>query len=106
MQLRVADRLVLLNSIPATGDITTLKIVRKLREQLSFTEKEHSELKFKEEASHVFWNTEADTPKDINIGPKAAQIVSDALQLLNKQKKLTEDHLPVWEMFCSENEEE
>ena len=35
MELSVYDRLILLNILPKEGDFTTLKIVRKLREDLT-----------------------------------------------------------------------
>jgi len=41
MELTIAERFVLLNMLPQQGDITTVKIVRRLREALSFSEQEH-----------------------------------------------------------------
>ena len=47
MKLTIPERLVLVNILPPEGDYTTLKLVRKLRESLSFTEEEHKQLNFR-----------------------------------------------------------
>lgn len=43
MELSVLERLKLLECLPREGDYTTIKIVRELREALSFKENEHIE---------------------------------------------------------------
>lgn len=47
MKLTVPERLVLVNILPPEGDYTTLKLVRKLRESLSFSEEEHKQVNFR-----------------------------------------------------------
>ncbi len=44
MKLSVGERLQLLALLPSEGEITSLKILRKLRESLSFSEEEHRSL--------------------------------------------------------------
>jgi hypothetical protein len=99
MELSILERLVLLNSLPAQGDITTIKIVRKLREDLSFSEEEHKALNFKQEADRLLWNQDAIAMKDITLGEKALKVIRDALVSLNQKKELHADHLDVYEKF-------
>lgn len=47
VKLQVAERINLLSILPREGDFLTLKIVRQLRESLSFKDAEHDKLKFK-----------------------------------------------------------
>ena len=47
MKLTIPERLVLITILPAEGDYTTLKLVRKLKESLSFSEEEHKQLNFR-----------------------------------------------------------
>jgi len=47
MKLTVQERVVLVTILPAEGDYTTIKLVRKLRESLSFSEEEHKQLNFR-----------------------------------------------------------
>ncbi|MDD5510903.1 MAG: hypothetical protein PHI12_08835 [Dehalococcoidales bacterium] len=101
MQLGVFDRLILLNILPKEGDFTTLKIIRKLREDLSFTEDEHKALNFVQEEGNIKWQTEADIPKEILIGEKATDIIVEVLKKLDKDKKLTDQHVSVYEKFVS-----
>jgi hypothetical protein len=99
MELGILERLVLLNSLPAQGDITTIKIVRKLREDLSFSEAEHKALNFKQEADRLLWNKDAIVTKDVKLGEKAMKVIRDALTDLNKKKELHSDHLDIYEKF-------
>ena len=99
MELQVGERLVLLSLLPQEGDFTTLKILRGLREDLSFSEEEHKNYNFKEEDNFVFWATEKDTPKDVQIGEKATDIIVDALKKLNEAKKLKDEHFNLYEKF-------
>ncbi len=99
MELKVYDRLILLNILPKEGDFTTLKIIRKLREDLSFSESEHATLNFKQDGGNVQWKQEGDIPKEISIGEKATDIIVEVLKKLDKEKKLQESHYRIYELF-------
>ena len=45
MKLDVGERIRLLGILPEKGNLLTLKIVRELRDDLSFSEKEHKDFK-------------------------------------------------------------
>ncbi len=102
MELSVFERLILLNVLPREGDFTTLKIVRKLREDLSFTEEEHKVLQFQQDGTQMQWKREGDIPKDISIGEKATDVIVGVLKKLNADKKLTEQHFSLYEKFVGE----
>ena len=99
MELSVYNRLILLNILPKEGDFTTLKIVRKLREDLSFSEQEHATLQFKQDGGNVQWKQEGDVAVEIPIGEKATDIIVEVLKKLDKEKKLTESHVDLYEKF-------
>jgi len=102
MELQISERLVLLSILPVEGDFTTLKIVRKLRESLSFNEEEHKLYKFKQEEGKVFWDNDAGDSKDIDIGEKAQDIIVNALEKLNQDKKLRDEHFSLYEKFVGD----
>lgn len=102
MKLGVFDRLILLNILPKEGDFTTLKIIRQMREDLSFSEAEHKALEFKFEEQNVQWRQGADKPKDINFGDKAIAIIKEVLKKLNDDKKLSDQHYSLYEKFIGE----
>ncbi|GAG94130.1 unnamed protein product [marine sediment metagenome] len=100
MKLTIFERLILLNILQTVeGDFTTIKIMRQLQEELSFTEEEHKKLQFKQKKGQVFWKTEAAKDKDITIGEKAKDIIVNTLKKLNDQKKLKDEHFTLYEKF-------
>uniref|UniRef100_A0A6M3KQS2 Uncharacterized protein n=1 Tax=viral metagenome TaxID=1070528 RepID=A0A6M3KQS2_9ZZZZ len=105
MELKVYERLVLLAILPKEGNFITLKVVRQLREALSFTEEEIKVLNFVQdvEKEKVTWNQAADKPIEIKIGEKATEIVVEALKKLDKEQKLTEQHFGLYEKFVEGN---
>ena len=99
MQLNIMDRMILLNILPHEGDYSTLKILRQLQSDLSFTEEEHKAIIFIKTPEGIQWETDKDFTKDISIGPKATQIITECLENLNNTKKLTEQLFPLYEKF-------
>lgn len=104
MKFTVKERILLLQVLPPTGDMTTLKIVRDTQDALTFREEEHKQ--FKLEAAIVDgsirgykWDTSADVAVDIPIGDKAFQILLEGFQKLDREKNLTLDTLKLYERF-------
>jgi len=98
MKLSVNSRLILLGIIPLQGDFTTLKIIRDMRDELSFSEEEHKELQFRQEETMVYWE-DGFEDKEINFGEKATDIIVDAFKKLDGQKKLRIEHMELYEKF-------
>jgi len=106
MKLSVFERVILLNIIPQESDLTTLKIVRKMRDDLSFSEEEYKFLQFKtDENSMTTWE-EGMEDIEVNIGEKATDIIVDAFKKLDSQKRLKLEHLPIYERFVEADENE
>ncbi len=113
MRLLIHERLNLMGLLPQEGDFTTLRIVREMREALSFTEKEHEALNFKQveeegKPAQITWTNPEDSEilnKDVPIGKKGQKIIEDALEKLDKDKKLTEQHFSLYEKFCMDGKE-
>jgi len=104
-ELTVVERLVLLNILPKEGDFTTIKLLRKLRENLSFDEDEHKKLNFVQDGDQVRWDMKAVVEKHIAIGEKMTDIIQGALKKLNDEKKLTDEHFTLYEKFVENREE-
>lgn len=104
MELTVAERLVLANVLPAEGNFTTLRLVRKLREDLSFDDKEHKELEFVQAGDKISWNpVKAETlMKDVEVGEIMTETIKEALKKLNDEKKLKDEHISLYEKFIGE----
>jgi len=102
MLLNTRERLMLLGTLPKEGDFTTLKIIRKLREDLSFTEDEHKILKFEQAGGQIKWDVTNDKPREFKFGEKATDVIVAALKKLNTEKRLTEDHFSLYEKFVKD----
>jgi len=106
-ELTVPDRLTLLNILPKEGDFTTIKLMRKLRESLSFDEEELKKIEFIQDGDQVRWNVEgaASILKQCQIGEKMTDTIHDALKKLSDEKKLTDQYLSLYERFVVNREE-
>jgi len=108
MKLTVMERMTLIGILPPAGNFVTLKIVRKLREALSFGEGELKALSVKEIGNgRVSWDPEKEEPdgKEIEIGEKATDIIVEALKKLDEDSKLTEQHFSLYEKFVDSKPE-
>jgi hypothetical protein len=99
MELTVKERLVLMGMLPKESNFTTLKIMRKLREELSFSEEEHAIIQFKQDGPQLSWNFQANVTKDVPIGDMMMELIKSDLKKLDKDGKLTEDHFSLFEKF-------
>ena len=100
MKLTVAERFATLGVLPEQGDFLTLKVLRQLREALSFDEDEMKFYSFKEKGDRLYWDESKDThTKDFEFGDKQTELVVSALQKLDSQKQLTEEHFSIYEKF-------
>lgn len=104
MELTISERLTLLNGLPVKGDITTIRIVRKLREQLSFTEVEHNRHNFRNEGELLRWDHAAEAA-EMNFGHKAKSIIIEVLEKASVDGNLTEEHISLWDKFVENNKE-
>ena len=135
MKLLVHERLLLLNILPQEGSFVTLKLLRKLRETLSFNEKEIAEINFKNHwrcpeckgvelsaqvikcqtcgipmlpAGQVTWDEEKalDIVKDIHMGRSMEELCAATLRQLSDSNKLTELHMSLYEKFVEDTDKE
>ena len=104
MELLVWERFKLLQTLPERGDYVTIKIVRKLREDLSFSEEEIEELQFKQDGERMMWNPEAKQTKEFQFGPKATNIIAEALKGVSKREMLDGALLVLFEKFVDTTE--
>lgn len=105
--LNVFERINLLSILPREGDFTTLKLIRKVREDLSFSEEEHKLFQFKNlPDGRVTWNAKAGEKhiREFEIGEVVTLQIKDALKKLNSQKKLKDEHFTLYEKFIGEKE--
>ena len=105
MKLSVLERIVLLNLLPRDpeDDYSTYKIITNLKMDLSFSEQEWKDFQIVEKViegeTKMFWDDSLERPKDVEIGEKAWEIVSNGLKALDKQKKINGLNASLYERF-------
>jgi len=107
MKFSVKDRLVLLGALPEAGDFVTLKVVQELRMDLGLSAEEIELIELKQDGTLTRWNIEKDPNKEFKLSKVARGIIETSLKKLDAEKKLTPDHLSLYERFVvGEDEEE
>jgi len=135
VKLTVFERLKLQNLLPAEGSFVTLKLIRKLREALSFSEKEIADIEFKNHWKCAACDTteiSAQTPKcsscgnymqpagmvnwdeakaikvikDVHFGEAMFALIQSTLKKLSDENKLTEQIISLYEKFVETEDED
>lgn len=108
MLLKIEDRFVLLNVLPAESDVATLRIALDLKRALSFSERELKEKFIRPVADGFEWGDPelegsdmavVNKPVDIQIGERASDVIKLALQQFSSQGKLRAEFLPLYDHF-------
>ena len=99
-KLKIIDRLLLNGILPVENDILTLKIVRKIRDDISFDEAETKAIGLRkaDDGKGAIWDDDS-VQKEIEIGEKGVDIIYESIKEMNKQKRLTENHFHLYELF-------
>jgi len=110
MLLTVKDRIVIGDILPKESDLATLKLMRELKEALSFSEEELAKFELRQvtevnddgrKVSAMVWNRDIDSGVDIPIGVTAYNSIMDAFKNLDRGKKLQDHHVDIYERFLA-----
>ncbi len=99
MELTVLERLIIQNLLPAEANFLTLKLMRTLREDLSFSDDEIKTLKIRQEGDQVKWDESNVSTKDVKVGETMLNMLTEILKKLNDENKLTNEHFSIYEKF-------
>jgi len=98
MELTILERLTLLGILPAEGNFVTMKILQRLRLALGFTEDEVEKYSIVATENNVKWDNEVE-PVNIPLGKVARAEIVKALEKLDKDGKVSDRHLSLYEKF-------
>ena len=104
MILTVDERLTLLRVLPKERNVADMRILRDLRMNLSFTEEEREKWGIITNHETLMMHWEEDGEAEIPIGEIATSIIVDELRKLDKQDKITEKILVIFERFIPATE--
>ena len=100
MKLTVLERIVLPMILPKEGDYLTLKTAAEAQKEIALTDDEMDEVELKVgEKGQLQWNPEKAKEKEVKITARATVMIEEALKKLDDEKKLTPDHMTLFEKF-------
>jgi hypothetical protein len=100
MKLNVLERINLVQLLPVEGSFVTFRILTDLKKVLSFTEKELKEFKIEQKDGRIFWAKSKEV--EIAIGEQASIIIKTALQKIDKEGKVNEGNISLFDKFSPE----
>lgn len=133
MKFSIQERVALLGLLPKQGNYLNLKILRKLKESLSFNESELESIDFQQTfvcptcakeiispspvtceeckvtmqpSGAVFWTQSKDPMKDVHLGKQALKLCREALEKLNEEENLEENLMGLYEKVVGIPDEE
>jgi len=103
VNLNLVERLTLMNNLPQEGNFATLKVIRDTLDVLGVNDEEHKYYEIKIDGKQTLFNAKkAQEEKEFELGEKANVLIQEALEKLNKEKKLTQQHFSIYEKFVKE----
>jgi hypothetical protein len=104
MKLNILERIIGLAVIAEykEGNFITFKLIEGLRSKLFVTEDESKEFELRIEKDSYFWNVKGNEPKEIEITEGETKLIKDQLIKLDKEDKLTSQHISLYEKFVIE----
>ena len=110
MELTILNRIILTRLLPNEGDIFTVRLIKKLREKLSFTDEELKEFKIQKvpssKGSKIVWDPKVNIKTvDIKLIGEERQLLLEQFNKLDKEKKVTETHLDIYDKLKKFHEE-
>lgn len=98
--LDTKTRITLLNILPREADVMTVRILKDLKADLGMSEEEIKRINLRQEGMGLVWDKTKDIPKEVAIGPTGRGVIKSTLEKMDREKKITDDILPLWDMFC------
>jgi len=99
MKLSILERITLQGLVPAEGNYITYGLIKQVRTELSFTEKEIKDCKIIQIGERITWDEKKDTPKEIKIPETIETMIVLALEKIEKEEKLNDNNISLYEKF-------
>jgi hypothetical protein len=99
IKLNVLERIKIMDLLPKEGNLIYWKILKGLKEKVSFTEDELIAYGIKAVDGKVFWNPQQDSSKDFELTDAEKSLITETFKKLNEQNKITEEIVSLAEKF-------
>ena len=89
--------------LPPEGSFVTLRIIRETSLILGLNEEELKKYNVQQKGDKAHWNAKGMEEVEIDIGERAFTMICEALEKLDKEKKLIQNHYSLYEKFVEKN---
>jgi len=106
MKLSIKDRIVIMDCLPAQGNLTDYRTLHQLRMKLALTDEEREAAGFKVVPSpdgkgqSFAWET--DVVKDVDIAGHTQKLVCESLKRLDTEGRVNDQNISLFEKFGME----
>jgi hypothetical protein len=97
MKLNVLERITLMGILPPESNFITFRLITDFKKELSFTEKEIKTCGITQQDGKVFWKKSID--KNFTIGEQLLIIIQTSLQKLDKEGKVNDNNISLFDKF-------
>jgi hypothetical protein len=104
MKLNMLERIMGMSVISEykEGNFITFKTIANLKSKLLVTEGEEKEFELRIEDNRYLWNAKGQESIEIELTDGEKKLIKDQLMKFDKDNKLTEQHLSLYEKFVEE----
>lgn len=104
MKLNLLERILGISLVSEykEGNFMTFKIIDSLKKKLLVTEDEIKEFELRVEDNKYLWNTKGQEFREIALTEGEIKLIKDQLIKLDKDDKLNEQHVSLYEKFVGE----
>ena len=100
LKLGIAERIALFSALPQEGSFDTLRVVRKLQEDLALSEAENKASNFhKEDLPEPRWLWDKNVVKEFTFSPAARDLLRKGLETISAKGQAKDLHLAMYEQL-------
>lgn len=90
LNLGIKNRLVLLQILPAKGNISDMVEVMDLAKELKLTDEEKEKIEYKEDENlNFYWNPDKEHIKEIKLNSDKVKILKNTIDILDKENNIS-----------------
>jgi hypothetical protein len=97
IKMSVKDRLSISGVLPTEGDIITMTVTKDILDKVKISQAEGTEIELERLGGGFKWNDEKAKDSEIQFTKAETEVMVSHIQLLDKQKKITLELLPLCE---------
>jgi len=95
MKLNILSRLNIARLFPRESGILQQMLVKSIAKKVEFSKEEIERIKLRQEGENIVWEPKNDFEKDIDFTDAEVQLLRDMVDLIDREKRITQDMLDI-----------